>query len=42
VDSLDEYWISGPKKDENNRLYGGNRGVIVDENVVDEYAKLIG
>jgi hypothetical protein len=42
VDSLDEYWISGPRKDENNRLYGGNRGVVVDEDIGEEYAKYIG
>ncbi|OZG70282.1 1-deoxy-D-xylulose-5-phosphate synthase [Hahella sp. CCB-MM4] len=41
VDSLDEYWISGPRKDENNRLYGGNRGVVVDKDIEDEYKKLI-
>ena len=42
VESLNEYWISGPRKDENNRLYGGNRGVEIDEDVRDEYEKLIG
>lgn len=41
VDSLDEYWISGPRKDENNRLYGGNRDVVVDDDVREEYAKII-
>ncbi|WP_230390728.1 1-deoxy-D-xylulose-5-phosphate synthase [Reinekea sp. G2M2-21] len=41
VESGDEYWISGPRKDQNNRLYGGNRGVEVDEDVAEEYAKLI-
>lgn len=42
VESLEEYWISGPRKDENNRLYGGNQGVEVDEDIKEEYAKLIG
>ncbi len=36
-----EYWISGPRKDQNDRLYGGNKGVLVDEDVRDEYLKLI-
>ena len=39
--SGDHYWISGPRKDENNRLYGGNSGVLVDEDVREEYAALI-
>ena len=42
VESLDEYWISGPRKDQNDRLYGGNRGVVIDEDIGDEYAKYIG
>lgn len=42
VNSGDDYWISGPRKDEHNRLYGGNKGVIVDDDVRDEYKKLIG
>ncbi len=42
VDSGDHFWISGPRKDQNDRLYGGNDGVIVDEDVVEEYHKLIG
>lgn len=41
VQSGDEYWISGTKKDENNRLYGGNLGVEIDEDVKAEYFKLI-
>lgn len=41
VESGDEYWISGPRKDQNNRLYGGNRGVEIDEDVKDEYAALV-
>lgn len=42
VESLDEYWISGPRKDQNDRLYGGNRGVVIDDDVLDEYQKIIG
>ncbi len=37
VDSGEDYWISGPKKDRNDRLYGGNRGVKIDDDVRDEY-----
>jgi hypothetical protein len=37
VESLDHYWITGPRKDQDNRLYGGNRGVKIDEDVKDEY-----
>ena len=42
VDTGEEYWISGVRKDENNRLYGGNRGVEIDEDILDEYLKIIG
>ncbi len=31
------YWTSGPRKDNNDRFYGGNRGVKVDEDVFEEY-----
>ena len=37
VESGDHYWISGPRKDQNDRLYGGNMGVEVDEDIKDEY-----
>ena len=39
--SGDHYWISGPRKDQNDRLYGGNSGVQIDEDVREEYANLI-
>lgn len=38
----DFFWISGPRKDQNDRLYGGNLDVTVDEDVRAEYAELIG
>lgn len=41
VESGDHYWISGPRKDQNDRLYGGNRGVEVDQDVCQEYQELI-
>ena len=41
VESGDHYWISGPRKDQNNRLYGGNSGVEVDPDVLNEYQAYI-
>ena len=41
VETDDEFWISGPKKDRNDRLYGGQDGVIIDEDVREEYFSLI-
>ena len=40
VDTNEEYWISGPRKDQNDRLYGGKLDVEVDEDVKEEYKKL--
>lgn len=37
----DHYWISGPRKDQHDRLYGGNKGVVVDDDVKEEYETLI-
>jgi hypothetical protein len=37
----EEYWISGPRKDRNDRLYGGGRGVEIDDDVRDEYLAYI-
>ena len=37
VASGDEFWISGPKKDRQDRLYGGSLGVEIDEDVREEY-----
>ena len=42
VDSGAHYWISGPRKDRNNRLYGGNRGVEIDEDALEEYQEILG
>jgi len=41
IESGDHYWISGPRKDESNRLYGGNGGVEIDTDIQDEYAAYI-
>lgn len=35
--SGNHYWISGPRKDGNDRLYGGGRGVQIDDDVRAEY-----
>jgi hypothetical protein len=35
--SGDQYWISGPWRDGDDRLYGGSRGVEIDEEVRVEY-----
>ena len=37
----DHYWISGPRKDQNDRLYGGSNGVQIDDDVKEEYYNLI-
>lgn len=42
VESGEHDWISGPRKDQHDRLYGGNVGVEVDADVRSEYLQLIG
>jgi hypothetical protein len=37
IDTGDEYWISGPKKDGSDRLYEGSVPVEIDEDVREEY-----
>lgn len=37
IASGEEYWISGPRKDGDDRLYGGSLGVVIDEDVSEEY-----
>ncbi|WP_263081310.1 1-deoxy-D-xylulose-5-phosphate synthase [Endozoicomonas sp. Mp262] len=41
VESGHHYWISGPRKDQNDRLYGGNKGVEIDKDVYEEYLQYI-
>ncbi len=41
IESGDHYWISGPRKDQNDRLYGGNKDVQIDEDVQEEYTKML-
>jgi hypothetical protein len=42
VETGDEYWISGVKKDRNDRHWAGSGIVAIDESVVAEYLELIG
>ena len=37
VETGEEYWISGPKKDVTDRLYGERVAVDIDDDVRDEY-----
>lgn len=39
--SGERYWISGPRKDRQDRLYGGNIGVQIDDDVRDEYFEYV-
>lgn len=41
TDSGNHYWISGPRKDQNDRLYGGNQGVQIDSDVYEEYLEYL-
>jgi hypothetical protein len=41
VDTGEEYWISGVKKNQEDRHWAGHGPVIVDEDVRDEYESLI-
>jgi hypothetical protein len=41
INSGDQYWLSGPRKDQSDRLYGGNRDVEIDSDVYDEYQQYI-
>ncbi|MEP6020878.1 MAG: 1-deoxy-D-xylulose-5-phosphate synthase [Paracoccaceae bacterium] len=37
IDSGEPFWISGPRKDRQDRLYGGQLGVTIDKDVREEY-----
>ena len=41
IETGGEFWISGPRKDQNDRLYGGNKGVIIDDDIREEYLSMI-
>ncbi len=37
VETGDHFWISGPRRDGADRLYGGGEPVTVDDDVAEEY-----
>ncbi len=37
LESGEDYWISGPKKDGSDRLYGGRSPIEIDDDVREEY-----
>ena len=37
VESGEHYWISGPRKDGEDRLYGGSKPVEIDPDIEQEY-----
>jgi hypothetical protein len=41
IESGEHFWISGPKKDGKDRLYGERTGVEIDEDVREEYWTVI-
>src|SRR2546429_3649259 len=41
VETGEEYWISGPRKDGADRLYGERIAVEIDEDVREEYGRKI-
>lgn len=41
VNTGSEFWISAPRKDKNDKLYGGSQGVEIDEDVEHEYHEYI-
>ena len=41
ADNGDWFWISGPKKDKNDRLYGGQMFVEIDKDVKEEYLQMV-
>lgn len=41
VETGEEYWISGPRKDGRDRLYGDGQEVIIDDDASEEYWGII-
>jgi hypothetical protein len=41
VETGDDYWISGPKRNGSDTLYGGNSPVEIDDDVREEYWRII-
>ncbi|SCI87719.1 Uncharacterised protein [uncultured Clostridium sp.] len=42
IESSEEYWISGVKKDGQDRHWAGHGKVMIDQKIVDGYLKFIG
>ena len=42
VATREEYWVSGPKKNRQDRHWAGGGPVEIDDDIRDEYFKLIG
>ncbi len=42
IETGDNYWISGVKRNQQDRHWAGRGGVMVDRAVLDEYLKIIG
>ena len=42
IESGEEYWISGVKKDGQDRHWAGHGKVMIDQKIVDDYLKFIG
>jgi hypothetical protein len=41
LESGEDYWISGPKRDGSDRLYGGRSLIEIDDDVREEYWRVI-
>lgn len=42
IETGDEYWISGVKKNGQDRHWAGNGKILIDKKVVDDYLKITG
>ena len=42
VDTGDEYWVSGVKKNGQDRHWAGSGAVVIDDDAADEYRRIIG
>ncbi|QDT66422.1 hypothetical protein [Calycomorphotria hydatis] len=41
IETGERYWITGPRKDRHDRLYGGQYGVEIDTDVREEYEAML-
>jgi len=41
MENGEEYWISGPRKDRHDGLYGGDNGAIIDDDIAGEYWQMV-